>query len=201
MAEKVVVFDLGNVLIAWDRRLLFEQLIHDPVELDHFLDNVFTLDANRELDRGTPLPEVAAQLADRHPDHRSTILALADRWPETLGGAIDGTVAIFRELVDASVPCYALSNWGADTFAMIESDYEFLQWFDGMVISGREGVIKPDPAIFDLLCERYEFEPEQAVFIDDSATNIASAMTLGFDAILFDGPERLRPLLIERQIL
>lgn len=196
-----VVFDLGNVLIEWDRRFLFEKLIDDADELEAFLDGVFTLEDNQHLDRGTPLAEVAQQVAQRHPDQHDLVMAFADRWQETLGGVIEGTVSVLDELSREGVPLYALSNWGRDTFAMIESSYSFFELFDGMVISGREGIIKPDPAIYRLLCERYDIEPEDAVFIDDSGANVAAAMSLGFDAVLFESPDRLREQLVERNLL
>lgn len=199
--HKNVVFDLGNVLIEWDRRFLFEKLIDDPDELQWFLDNVFTMADNAELDRGTPLHEVAAAVVQRHPDHREHVLAFADRWPETLGGVIEGSVEILQELSERAVPLFALSNWGRDTFAMIEANYPFLSLFDGLVISGREGVVKPDPAIFELLCERHGLAPVDAVFIDDSGANVATAASLGFDALLFEHPEQLRQQLIERRLL
>lgn len=197
----IVVFDLGNVLIEWDRRFLYEKLISDPVELQDFLDNVFTLDDNAELDRGTPLAEVAAAVAARHPDKHDLVMAFAQRWKETLGAVIDSSVEVLETLSQNGVTLYALSNWGRDTFASIEADYPFLELFDGLVISGREGVVKPDPAIFGVMCDRYGFEPHAAVFIDDSGANIATAASLGFDALLFDRPERLRQQLIERSLL
>ena len=197
----IVVFDLGNVLIEWDRRFLYEKLISDPVELQDFLDNVFTLDDNAELDRGTPLAEVAAAVAERHPDKHDLVMAFAHRWKETLGAVIDSSVEVLETLSQNGVTLYALSNWGRDTFASIEADYPFLELFDGLVISGREGVVKPDPAIFRIICDRYGFEPHAAVFIDDSGANIATAASLGFDALLFDRPERLRQQLIERSLL
>ena len=200
-ASKIVVFDLGNVLIRWDRRLLFEQLISDPDELQHFLDHVFTMDANKELDRGVPLGEVAAAVAAEHPDQRDTIMAFAARWKETLGGVIEESVEILEELHGAGAPLYALTNLGKDTFASIEADYPFFSRFEGMVVSGREGVIKPDPGIYQILCDRYGFAPHEAIFIDDSGANIATAMSLGFDALLFENPGRLRQQLIERSLL
>ncbi len=197
----VVVFDLGNVLIEWDRRLLYEQLIDDPDLLDWFLDNVFTMEANQRLDSGVPLPEVAAMVAAEHPDHHDLVMAFADRWVETLGEVIAGSVTILEELARRGVRLYALSNWGRDTFAMIEANYPFFEHFDAMVISGREGITKPDPAIFELLCERHGFDPADAVFIDDSTANISAAASLGFDALLFTSPEQLREQLVERGLL
>jgi HAD superfamily hydrolase (TIGR01509 family) len=200
-AGKVVVFDLGNVLITWDRRLLFSQLIPDPDALDWFLENVYDMASNKDLDRGVALADVVERQALAFPEHRATVEALNTRWKETLGGAIDGTVEILRELVADGVRCIALSNWSAETFAQIEDEYDFLALFEAKVISGREGVIKPDAQIFRIMCERHGFEPEQAVFIDDSGANIAAALSLGFDALLFDNPERLRAQLVERNLL
>jgi 2-haloacid dehalogenase len=192
------VFDLGNVLIPWDRRWLFGKLIADPAEVDHFCDHVLTMAENARLDAGLPLADLVADLGRRHPDHREVIEAFATRWDETLGPAIDGSVAILRSLLGAGHRCYALSNWNADTFASIEDRYPFLAWFDGLVISGREGVIKPDPAIYRLLCDRHDVEPADAVFIDDSATNVTAAVALGFDGIVFTDPDQLSAELRER---
>lgn len=196
-----VIFDLGNVLIEWDRSFLYRQLINDPEELNAFLDNVFTMDDNAELDRGTPVHDVAANVARRHPEQHDLVMAFAERWKDTLGEVISGSVEILEQLSRNGVRLLALSNWGRDTFASIEADYPFFELFDGMVISGREGVIKPDRAIFDILCDRYDVTPSRAVFIDDSSANVATAMALGFDSLLFDRPELLRQQLIYRQLL
>jgi len=201
MTDTVVVFDLGNVLIRWDRSLLFGQLIHDADELQFFLENVFSLEANRDLDSGTPLDVVTARIAAAHPEHAAVINELATRWRETLGGPIEESVAIMRELKERHVPLYALSNWGADTFAMIEDDFDFLTEFDALVISGREGVTKPDPKLFNIMCERHGFDPTDAVFIDDSPVNIEAAAELGFDALLFRSADELRQQLVDRSLL
>lgn len=192
------MFDLGNVLIPWDRRWLFGKLIADPAEVDNFCDHVLTMAENARLDAGLPLADLVADLSGRHPDHREVLEAFGSRWDETIGPAIDGSVAILRALLDAGHRCYALSNWNAGTFAAIEDRYPFLAWFDGLVISGREGIIKPDPAIYRLLCDRHQVEPADAVFIDDSVTNVAAAIALGFDGIVFTDPDQLAADLRER---
>ena len=185
-----VVFDLGNVLVRWDRRLLYEQLIDDPAELDHFLDHVLTLDVNEDLDRGVPLAEVTAALASRHPDHADLIDAFRTRWPETLGGVIDETVEIVEQL-RGRVRLFALSNFGRETFEMSRPHLPFLEEFDGLVISGREGVVKPEPAIFELLCERHDVDPARALFTDDGPANVTAAAALGFTTVLFESPAQL----------
>ena len=196
MPIDTAVFDLGNVLVGWDRRFLFEKLIDDPEELDRFLDEVLTLEVNAELDRGVPLADVTADLAARHPAHGALIEAFRDRWIETLGEVIDGSVAILEQLRTEGLALLALSNWGRDTFALAAPQLPFLELFDALVISGREGVVKPDPAIFELLCARHGVNPVDAVFVDDSAANIAIADSLGFHTVLFDTPVQCRADLI-----
>lgn len=192
MSPRCVVFDLGNVLIEWDRRFLFEKVIDDPVELDRFLDDVLTLEVNADLDRGVALAEVAEALAQRHPTERARIETFRDRWPETLGDVIEGSVTILEELAAGSTRLIALSNWGRDTFEMAQPRLPFLAHFEALVISGREGVVKPDPAIFELLCARHGVAPADAVFIDDSAANIDTARSLGFEVVLFASPDQCR---------
>lgn len=199
---EAVVFDLGNVLVGWDRRLLFEQLIADPAELDHFLDHVLTLEENAVLDRGVPLAEMTADLSRRHPDQAHLFDAFRDRWIETIGPVIDGSVRILEDLAGrGELRLLALSNWGADTFAQVQDRYGFFAHFEAMVISGHEGVVKPDPAIFELLISRHDLEAEATLFIDDSQANIATAKQLGFDTVLFTGPGDLREGLEARNIL
>ncbi len=196
MTRRIAVFDLGNVVVRWDRRYLYEKLIADATELDWFLENVLTLAENAVLDRGTPLPEMTRDLARRHPAQADLIDAFRTRWSETVGEVLDQTVAVLDELSEGGVPCYALSNWGADTFEQVRDGFGWLDRFAGVVISGQEGVVKPDPAIFTLLCERYRFEPDEAVFIDDSPANVAAAQALGFASLLFSESLDLRAALI-----
>lgn len=185
-----VVFDLGNVLVRWDRRLLYEQLIDDPAELDRFLDEVLTLDVNADLDRGVPLAEVTAALATRHPDHAELVHAFHDRWSETLGEVIHGTVDILEALA-GRVRLFALSNWGRETFELSRPRLRFLDRFEGVVISSHEGVAKPDPEIWRILCERHDVEPTTAVFVDDSRANVQAAAGLGFTTVEFTSPGQL----------
>ena len=191
-----VIFDLGNVLVEWDRRNLFEKLISDPDELDRFLDEVLTLEVNADLDRGVPLADVTGALARAHPGDRSLIEAFRDRWIETLGEIMYESVKILDELAATRVTLLALTNWGRDTFLVAEPHLPFLDRFHGLVISGREGVVKPDPAIFELLCERYDVTPERAVFVDDGATNIAAAAAIGFHTVQFRSADQCRSELI-----
>jgi 2-haloacid dehalogenase len=198
---RAVVFDLGNVCITWDRRLLYRQFFDDEAELEHFLTEVYSMEVNERFDRGMPLAELTAELAARHPRYEREVLALADRWIETIGPVIDGTVAILDELRGRAVPLYALSNWNADTFALVEPLHEFFRWFDGIVISGREGITKPDPAIYRLLCERHDLVPRQTLFVDDAPANVEGARAAGMAAVRYTDPSSLRAHLVAAGLL
>jgi 2-haloacid dehalogenase len=201
LATKAVVFDLGGVLIDWDPRHLYRKLLADEAAVEEFLATVCTPEWNAELDRGRPFAEGVAQLVERHPEHAAAIAAYHERWPEMVAGDIPGTVEVLAELRAAGVPLYALTNWSAETFAITRGRFEFLEWFDGLLVSGEERVTKPDPAIFQLLLDRFGLDPTATVFVDDSAANVAAARRLGFDAIRFTGHEELRRELVARRLL
>ena len=189
----VVIFDLGGVLIELDPRHLYRRHFNgDAVAMEDFLENVCTAEWNRQQDAGRPFVEAEAEAVARHPDKVEFIRAWASHFHEMIPGAISGTVEILEELRQRDVPLYALTNWSAETFATQSARFEFLAWFDGIVVSGQEKLIKPDPRIFRLLMERYGIDPEHAVFIDDVSTNVAAAEALGIHGIHFTGPDELR---------
>jgi 2-haloacid dehalogenase len=198
---KAVVFDLGGVLIDWDPRYLYRKLLADEAAVEEFLATVCTPEWNAEQDRGRPFAEGVAELAERHPEHAADIAAYHERWPEMLAGEVPGSVEVLADLRAAGVPLYALTNWAAETFAITRERFEFLDWFCGLLVSGEEGMTKPDPAIFRLLLDRFGLDPAATVFVDDSEANVAAARGLGIDAVRFTGPERLRRELSARRML
>jgi 2-haloacid dehalogenase len=201
VSVKAVVFDLGGVLIDWDPRYLYRKLLASEGEVEEFLATVCTPEWNAEQDRGRPFAEGVAGLVERYPVHAAAIAAYHERWPEMLGGDIPGTVEVLAELRAAGVPLYALTNWSAETFVIARERFEFLEWFDGVLVSGEERMIKPDPAIFELLLDRFGLDPGAAFYVDDSPANVAAAAALGFDAVRFHDPGRLRRDLAERGLL
>jgi 2-haloacid dehalogenase len=186
------VFDLGGVLIDWDPRHLYRGLFDDEAAMEAFLTEVVTPEWNARQDAGRPLSEAIAELVARHPGQRDLIEAFQRRWPETLGGAIDGTVAIVRRLRASGTRVLALSNWSAETFPIARRRFPFLAWFDGIVISGEVGAIKPDPRILEHLIDEHGVDPTAAVFIDDRPANVDAARRHGFTAIRFVDPPTLR---------
>lgn len=187
-----VVFDLGGVLIDWNPRHLYRKLIPDPEQMERFLGEVCSDAWRAPFDLGAPMRDAVAELAARHPDARHLIEAYRARWPEMLGGPVDGSVAILEDL-RAKVPAlYALSNWPAETFPHARARFGFLEWFDGMVVSGEVGMRKPDHGIYRLLLERYRIEPRTTLFIDDLPENLAPAEALGLTGLRFTSAGRLR---------
>jgi 2-haloacid dehalogenase len=201
VAVKAAVFDLGGVLIDWDPRYLYRKLLADEGEVEEFLATVCTPEWNAEQDRGRPFAEGVAELVERHPAHAAAIAAFHDRWPEMLGGDIPGAVELLAELRATGLPLYALTNWSAETFVAARERFAFLDWFDGLLVSGEERIIKPDPAIFELLLDRFGLDPGSTLYVDDSEANVAAAAALGLDAVRFTGPGQLRRDLAARRLL
>ncbi|MFL5679604.1 MAG: HAD family hydrolase [Chloroflexota bacterium] len=196
-----VVFDLGGVLIDWNPRYLYRTLFDDEAEMEAFLAEVTTPEWNGRQDAGRPWKEAIEALAAEHPERRELIAAFWDRWPETLGDAISGTVEVLRELKARGVPVYALSNWSAETFPRARPRYPFLDWFDGLVISGEVRLVKPDRRIFEHLLSRFGLVAAETVFIDDSEVNVAAARAAGLVALRFTGAEELRRELVGLRLL
>lgn len=186
-----VVFDLGGVLIDWNPRHLYRKIFDDETKIDWFLDTICTRPWHEQQDAGGSAKDATDSLAAEHPGYEKEILAFYDRFDEMLGGPIKGTVDVLRALKAQETPLYALSNWPAETFPDGTPPYDFLTWFDGLVVSGREGVMKPDPKIFDLLCTRYELTPSSCLFVDDVEHNVQAAAALGFNVHHFTGANRL----------
>jgi 2-haloacid dehalogenase len=188
-----VVFDLGGVLIDWNPRHLYRQLFAgDEAAMERFLAEVTTQEWNAQQDAGRTWRDAVDALVAIHPDWRDLIVAYDERWPEMLAGSIDGTVEILADLRREGVRLVALSNWSAEKFPIARQQYEFLGWFETIVVSGEVGMAKPDPRIFRHLLERTGLAPASTVFVDDSPANVAVAAELGMTALLFRDPPRLR---------
>jgi len=191
--RRIVVFDLGGVLLQWNPRFLYRKLFPGDEEgMENFLATVCTQEWNERQDAGRPFAAAIGELVATHADKAHLIEAFRARFDEMIPAPIDGSVEILRELSRASVPLYALTNFSAETFPAQRGRFPFLSTFAGIVVSGEEGVIKPDPGIFRILLERYAIAPEHAVFIDDNAANAAAATELGMHGIHFRSPRQLR---------
>ncbi|MFZ4533215.1 MAG: HAD family hydrolase [Alsobacter sp.] len=189
-APTTVVFDIGNVLLDWDPRHLYRKLFADDAAIARFMDAVGLADWNRGLDRGGRFDDAVAALSARHPDHAEAIAAFHHRWVETVSGPIQGSMAVLSHLRASGVPDYAITNFSSEKFHIAQATWPALAGFKGVVVSGDEGLLKPEPAIYQVLFERYGLEPAACVFVDDSPANVAAAAGLGMHALHFVSAER-----------
>jgi 2-haloacid dehalogenase len=202
LKRSVAVFDLGGVLIEWNPRYLYRKLFDgNEAAMEHFLATVCTPAWNAQQDAGRPFAEACACLKREHPMYAGLIDAWIQRQEEMVPGPISGSVEILAELRARGVPLYALSNWSAETFPISQRRFEFLQWFQGVVLSGEVRLIKPDPRIFRLFLETHAVDAGQAVYIDDLKANVDTAIALGMHGILFTDPPALRNELIRLGLL
>jgi 2-haloacid dehalogenase len=198
----IAIFDFGGVLVDWNPRHLYRKLFgEDRAGMEQFLAEVCSDDWNLRQDAGRSFAEAVAELVARHPGQADLIRAYHERWAEMVAGAIDGSVAILRELKDARHRLYGLTNWSHETFPLARTRFGFFDWFDGIVVSGEEKLIKPDPRLYVRLLERYGVDPASAVFIDDNRRNVEAANALGIGGIVFQSPPQLRDELVRRGLL
>jgi 2-haloacid dehalogenase len=186
-----LVFDIGNVLVSWDPRNLYSKVFDDPARMEWFLAEVCHNDWNLEQDRGRLFAEAVAERTAAFPHLEAEIRAYDERWPEMISGPIEGSVKLLEALRGRGDRVYAITNFSHEKFAVAQDLFPFLRGFDGIVVSGDERVIKPDPAIYRLLLDRYALAAQDCVFVDDSRANVEGALAVGMQAIHFTSPEAM----------
>ena len=196
-----IVFDLGKVLIDWDPRHLYRKVFADPARMEWFLAHVCHNDWNLEQDKGRSFDDAVKEATSRYPEYASEIAMYRDRWMDMVPGAIDGSVKILEELYDHGLPLYAITNWNGDTFRATRSRFPFLGLFNDIVVSGDEKLLKPEPAIFELLAKRNGIDLSDSLFIDDSMKNVKGCEAVGMKGHHFTSPESLRAALLALGVL
>ena len=189
---KAIIFDFGGVLLQWDPHKLYRPFFDYPDQIDRFLEEINFYSWNAEQDRGRPFAEGIAELSCRFPQYVNLIHAYYDHFEDSIVGPINGTVKVLRELKGAGYPLYALSNWSAETYPRVKSQYDFFDLFNKIILSGKVNLLKPDPAIFILTLQIIKHTASECLLIDDSEANILSAKKIGFQAIHFKSSIKLR---------
>ena len=192
----IPVFDLGGVFVEWNPMWLFRKLFDSEEEAQWFYDTICTKQWNLEFDAGDLFAEGVARLITRFPRYWREIQAFDLRWKETVGPFIQGTIDIHNELIAADVPTFAITNFSWEKWVSCLGEWPFLEKFDGVVVSGLEHLVKPDPRIYRVFSERYGIDPQVCVFIDDSSPNVEAARHYGMRALHFTGADQLRKDLI-----
>lgn len=196
MNIKNIVFDFGGVLVDWNPRHLYKNHFKDTEEMEAFLQNICTEEWNIEQDRGRSLKQATVELQRKFPEYHASIELFYGEWETMLKDEIPGTVTLLHKL-KKNYTLYGLTNWSAETIDIAYRRFSFFNEFKGIVVSGTEKLIKPDPAIFELLLNRYQIKAEESIFIDDNIHNIKAATALGFYAIHFENPDQLEADLLK----
>lgn len=200
MPVQAVVFDIGRVLIGWDPEGFYDRVI-GPDARARLLAQVPLHAMNLGLDRGDPWLASVTALADRHPDWRAAIMHWHDRWIEMTGPPIAHSVRLLRALRGKGVPVYALTNFGAESFRLAIATYPFFAEFDGALVSGEVGVMKPEPAIYEHVEAMAGLTGDAILFTDDNAANIAAAALRGWRTHLFTDPVPFAARLVAEGLL
>jgi len=197
-----IIFDLGGVLIDWNPNYVFDKVFDDEEKKKYFFENICTADWNEKQDAGRTLKEATEELVTLHPEWEEPIRAYYGRWEEMLGGPIEESVELFRQLKqNGKYKLYALTNWSSETFPKALELYDFLHWFDGRVVSGEEKMRKPFPEFYKVILDRYNLTPSQTLFIDDNLRNVNAAEEIGLHIIHYQSPSQLKHELEKLKLL
>lgn len=190
--KKTFIFDLGGVFVDWSPRYFYKAIFNDDAKMEDFLARCCNTAWIVKMDAGIPFKENLKEGQKLCPQYAKELALYSEGWSKMIGGLIDGTVEILKELKEQGHKVYALTNWSAEKFPWARQHFEFLKLFDGIVVSGEEKCIKPYPQIYNILLKRYGLKAGNCVFIDDNPANVKAAQDLGMAGIVFKSPADLR---------
>jgi 2-haloacid dehalogenase len=185
-----IIFDFGGVLVDWNPRYLYKDHFKDEKGMEYFLKNICNDKWNLEQDKGRTLLEGTVLLQNKYPEFYSLIQLYYDKWETMLKSDIPETVSLFYRL-KTKYKIYGLTNWSIETISILYRRFPFFKEFDGIVVSGQEKIVKPNPQIYHVLLERYNLKVENSVFIDDNINNIKVAEKIGLYAIHYENTSKL----------
>ena len=192
---KNIVFDIGKVILHWDIFNLYDKVFKTREESEKFIKDIDFYEWNLSMDSGKPFAQAIKEKQAQFPHYSKEIALFNERWLETIPYTYDEPLEVLRNLIKNNYPVYAITNFSEEKFEVFKKHYNFHNTFNGIIVSGSEKLLKPQPEIYQLLCDRYKLKPEESVFIDDSKPNTDGAATLGFKTVHFKYPDLLRPQL------
>jgi len=186
------LFDLGGVFFDWDPKFFLKNIFTNEEELDYFIENVCNDNWNLKQDKGRSIIEGEKDLIEKFPEYEDKIKIYYPNHRKMFKNVFQESVDILLRLKHQKYLCYVLSNWSSETFIGMKDDYDFLNKFDGMIISGEEKLVKPDEEIYKLAIKRFSLIPEETIFIDDRIENINSAKLLDLKTIHLTNPKKIK---------
>ena len=195
MIVKKFLFDLGNVFFDWNPERVLKPIFNDDERMNFFINNISFPLLDTRCDAGITIEIAVNDAIKKFPDFENEIKLYYPNHGNMVGGFFQKTVDIFYKVKELNYPCYILSNWSAETYEGMEEKYPFLKDFEGKIISGRDFLIKPDPAIYELAISRFDLVPQETLFIDDRLDNIEAAQKLNFQTIHLTDPSLIQELI------
>ena len=188
---KNVIFDYGKVLVDYSLQNLYDPVFDDKEEEKWFIENVVSLEFHNQLDLGRPTAECVAEWQAKFPKYKRELALYDSDYMRLMGDEIPGMRQLLANLKQRGLKLFGLSNWGREKFSIVRRNYPIFDLIDGEVVSGDVHVIKPDPHIFELLCEKYSLIPAECVFTDDRPSNVDAAVGFGMKGIVFNNAQQL----------
>jgi 2-haloacid dehalogenase len=194
---KNIIFDFGNVLVQWHPELVYGDYFGDDAKAWWFLRHVADMDWRQRIDAGESVDGCIREKQAQYPEYAEAVELYRSRWREMLTDEVPGMRQLLSELPAAGYQLFGLTNWSMETFPEAREHFGILQMIDRYVVSGAEGLVKPDPRLFLVLLNRYQLKAEECLFIDDNPDNVAAAKGMGMQGIVFNGAEDLRKMILK----
>ena len=195
MTVKKFLFDLGNVFFDWSPERILLPILGSEDKLKFFINNISFPLLDTRCDAGVKIELAVKDAIEKFPEFEKEIKLYYPNHRNMVGGFFQKTVDVFYKVRELNYPCYILSNWSAETYEGMEDQFPFLKNFDGKIISGKDSLVKPDPAIYELAISRFDLIPEDTLFIDDRLDNIEAAQKLNFQTIHLINPSLIQKLI------
>jgi len=182
--NKVVILDLGNVVLDWDVNQILDSLNLETEEMELLRNELFSHQDWLDMDHGKePESTIVSKVCERSGLSYVTVENALLATKNSLA-PIQESIILMEEISDNGTEMYCLSNMSRETYAHIKG-HGLFDMFSGIIISGIEGCMKPNDDIFHLTIDRFELDPSETLFIDDSLPNINTAQRLGINGFHF----------------
>ena len=189
---KNIIFDFGNVLVQWHPEVVYGEYFGDEAKAWWFLRHVADMDFRQRIDAGESMEDCIREKQAQYPEYEQAVELYRSKWREMLTDEVPGMRKVISELRARNYEIFGLTNWSMETFPEARAHFGILQMIDRYVVSGAEGLVKPDPRLFQVLLDRYGLKSEDCSFVDDNPDNVAAAKGMGMQGILFTNAETLR---------
>ena len=184
---KNIIFDIGNVILAWTPKKVLEDLLPNHSDLDALL--VELSPTWLAFDCGNLSEQQAIdQINQQSGISKDIVRSFIDKTRDALI-PLPGSIELLETLVQNQYQLYCITNMSHQTYHYLTERYQFWNYFIEIIVSGLEKCLKPAPEIYQSLLDRAMIQPEESVFIDDLAENIEGARALGIHGIQFDNIE------------